>query len=413
MENVHTQEKNKGMKYAQDRAKRDWLILCGIQSFYWITMTLHSSFLVFYLNGCNYRTTTIAFITLGMTFVNLFAQPLWGYIADAVVGIRKAIMICLLGSLPTLLLLPFLVQYVWVIVVLNLLYAVFNYPLQGLTDSITNIAAERNCFVVYGFTRGCGSLSSALASLLIGYILNYTDTKLLFSIEAGILFMAFLFMTNYENVSYGYPKKEAVKKERQSNIGNAVLELIKNPAYLAVLLSVTLMNVGNRTTLFFVPILIDEYGGSNVHLGYSLFLNCIFMAPCMVIQSYMIKRGIKNYVPLMVGGFFGVLRAFLMYFARTLPMLVGLQILQSFAYGFLQPSTVTAAGDVSSLEIRATAISLAIAVTTVFSTFLGQIGGSILSEIVGIHATFVISAAVTFLGILCYMPMIYRDKRNG
>ncbi len=392
-------------------ARRDWLILCGIQSFYWITMTLHSSFLVFYLNKCNYRTTTIAFITLAMTCVNLLAQPVWGYIADALIGIRNAIMICLLGSIPTLLLLPSMVQYVWLTVTLNLVYAIFNYPLQGLTDSITNIAAERNRFVVYGFTRGCGSLNSALASLLIGYVLNYTETSFLFVIEAGLLALAFFLISGYRNVEYGMGHVPEANRKK-SGIWPAVIKLVRNPVYLTILLSITLMNTGNRTTLFFIPILIDEYGGSNIHLGYSLFLNCLLMAPCMVLQSRMIRKGVKNHIPILLGGFFGVARVFLMYFARTLPVLVGLQILQSFAYGFLQPSTVTAAGDASSIEIRATAISLAIAVTTVFSTFIGQIGGSMLADHIGIYQTFIVSAALTFLGILCYLPIVIWDKRS-
>ncbi len=394
------------------RAKRDWLLLCGVQSFYWVTMTLHSSFLVFYLNKCNYPTTLIASLTLSMTVVNLFAQPIWGYIADAMIGIKRALMICFLGSIPVLLLLPVFVKYIWMTVLLNIIYAVFNYPLQGLTDSITSIAAERNQFVSYGFTRGCGSFSSAVVSLIVGYILDSTRTEILFTIEAVLLFLALLFTWWYKDTIYG--KETAPAREAGRNrVLPAIKKLLKNPVYLLLILSITLMNTGNRTTLFFVPILIEEFGGNNAHLGWCLFLNCLLMAPCMVLHSHMIKRGVKNHVPLLIGAGFGIVRVLLMQLARSLQVLIPLQILQSFAYGFLQPSTVQAAGDSAEFEIRSTAISLAIAATTVFSTFIGQIGGSYLSGIIGIYPTFAVSAAGTFLGIVCYLPVIWKERREN
>ena len=133
----------------------------------------------------------------------------------------------------------------------------------------------------------------------------------------------------------------------------------------------------------------------------------------MVLHSHMIKRGVKNHVPLLIGAGFGIVRVLLMQLARSLQVLIPLQILQSFAYGFLQPSTVQAAGDSAEFEIRSTAISLAIAATTVFSTFIGQIGGSYLSGIIGIYPTFAVSAAGTFLGIVCYLPVIWKERREN
>lgn len=392
-------------------ARKDWLLLCGVQACYWLTMTMHSSFLVFYLNKCNYPTTLIATLTMTMTVINLFAQPIWGYVADAALGIKKTLLVCFLGSIPTLLLLPMAIKFIWVTIVINLIYAVFNYPLQGLTDSITSLAAEHNRYVVYGVTRGCGSIVSAFGSLAVGYVLNTTDTKVLFWIEALLLAAASVMTWRYRGIIYG---KEPVlqKSENRSMVLPAIKKLMKNPVYLLLILSVTLMNTGNRTTLFFVPILIEEFGGNNVHLGWCLFLNCLLMPVCMITHSHLMKRGVKNHIPLLTGAFFGILRVGLMWFARSLEVLVPLQILQSFAYGFLQPSTVRAAEESAEIEIRSTAISLAVASTTVFSTFIGQIGGSYLSERIGVYPTFIVSAVGTFAGILCYMPIVWKDRRK-
>lgn len=395
------------------KARKDWILLCGIEACYWLTMTLHSSFLVFYLKQNQYDTTLIAAITLGMTITNLFAQPVWGYIADAFCGIKKVLLICLAGSIPGLLLLPVVVKIVWITVLLNIVYAVFNYPIQGLTDSITNIAATRNKFVEFGFTRGCGSIASSIGSLGIGFILNSTDTAALFKIEAALLFAGALLLLSFKNIKYGIEDKNQNFVAAAANVKESVLHLIKDPVYIVTLLSITLMNTGNRASCFFTPILIEEYGGNNIDLGISLFLNCLLMMPCMIIHTKLLKKGVRNHWPLMFGAIMNVFRVGALYFAHTLPVLVGLQIIQSFAYGFLQPSTIAAASEASPIEIRSTAISMAVAVTTVFSTFIGQIGASYVSDFIGIHNTFLLSAFLVIIGIVIYFPIIIANKTKS
>ena len=389
-------------------AKRDWILLCGIEGCYWLTMTLHSSFLVFYLKQNGYDTTLIAAVTLGMTVINLFVQPLWGYVADAFLGIKKVLLICLFGSIPGLMLLPIVVRFVWVTIILNMLYAIFNYPIQGLTDSITNIAASRNKFVEFGFTRGCGSITASIGSLCIGFILNGTETSALFAIEAMLLFIGAILLVGFKNTKYGIKDEQTKFMPGTSNVKSAVLHLIKDPVYIITLISITLMNTGNRVSCFFTPILIEEYGGNNIDLGISLFLNCLLMMPCMIIHTKMLKKGIGNHIPLLFGAVMNIFRVGSLYFAHTLSVLVGLQIIQSFAYGFLQPSTIAAASEASPIEVRSTAISMAVAVTTVFSTFIGQIGASKISDYIGIHNTFLLSAVLIVVGIVIYLPVAFK-----
>ena len=70
----------------RDTAKRDWLLLCGVQAFYWLTMTLHSSFLVFYLKKWifNNHDSVIDFGNDGCksvcaAFVGIYCRCISGY----------------------------------------------------------------------------------------------------------------------------------------------------------------------------------------------------------------------------------------------------------------------------------------------------------------------------------------------
>lgn len=400
-------------KIQRRRAIRDQVALCGMQATYWSVITMQSSFLISFLKQNGYSTSLTALIVFINAIANLIAQPVWGYLADAKLGIKRVILCCLGLSIPALALMPFAVPSVFFTFTLNIMYAAFNQPLQGLTDAITNISAARNKYVTYGYTRGIGSLAAALSSLFVGGLLNITGVAALFYINAGLLLIAFLMMLMFSGTSYGIPggKSESGRKDRSISIRYAASVLIRNRAYVFLVVSNTLIYTSNRLALFYVPILIDEFGGTSRDLGISLFLNCILMAPCMVLHGWLMKRRVPNHVLYIVAGLFMCLRAFGVGFSNSLHMVVGVQILQSFGYGLLQPAMVEAVSEVSPLKLRATAISLATAIQVVLSTLIGSNLGSVCVSGLGRSETFIIYTMLSFVGVLLYIPVMRR--RDG
>ena len=391
------------------QARKDWLALCGIQAAFWSVVTMQTSFLVSFLTRNGYSDTLTATIVFLTSMVNLAAQPMWGYVADAKWDLKRVILCCLGMSIPALVLMPAAVISVAFTIVLNLMYGFFNQPLQGLTDAITNITATHNSFVTYGFTRGCGSLAAALSSLFVGRLLDITGIETLFYLNAGLCALAFVLMLLYRGVSYGMPGTPRARLARERiTIRQAARTLIRNPFYVCLVLSSILLNTGNRISNLYVPIMINQFGGGSSHLGTALFLNCILMAPCMITHSWLIRRGVPNHFPYMAAGLFGVARVLSMGLAQDLNALIAIQILQSFAYGLMQPSTVQAIAEVSPLKLRSTAISLAIAVQTVLSTLIGNNLGSVLAGILGEQHTFFVFAGLTGAGVICYLPLLRR-----
>jgi PPP family 3-phenylpropionic acid transporter len=342
-----------------------------------------------------------------MAVVNLIAQPLWGYLADARLGIKRVMIICMAGSIPVMIMIPPAVGSVFACFLLNILYSFFSNPLQGLTDSLTNITASKNRFVVYGFTRGCGSIAAAFTSLFVGSILDFAGIDKLFFIIAGLTAFGLLLMALFSGASYGVETGQQLgwnhKRPQRISIVVAASELFKNKKYILVVISAVLMNMGNRFALLYVPIMINNFTGTNYHLGFVLFLNCLLMAPCMILHSHLIKHKVSNRIPMLAGGAFAVARVLSLVFVNSLFTLVAVQILQSFAYGLMQPATVQAVGETSPLYLRSTAISLAMAVQIVFSTFLGSNLGSLMAGIIGLHRTLVLCAAITGLGVIVYL----------
>lgn len=401
-------------RQAQRRgAIRDQIALCGMQATYWSVITMQSSFLISFLTQNGYGTDLTALIVFLNAIANLIAQPIWGYLADGSMGIRRVILCCLGFSIPTLALMPAAVSSVGFTVLLNILYSTFSQPLQGLTDAVTNLSSLRNKYVTYGITRGIGSLAAAVSSLLIGSLLNISGIASLFYINAGLLLIAFLMMQMFSGVAYGMPQATEQHVKEAVSIRYAANALIRHKPYVLLVLSNTLINVCNRTASLFLPILLGEMGGISGDLGLALFLNCILMAPCMMAHGWMMKRNIRNHWPYMAAGAFMCLRMIATAFCRDLTALLAVQILQSFGYGLLQPSMVRAVSEVSPLRLRATAISLATAFQIVISTLLGNNLGSFFAQLVGGKITFLAAAAVSAMGICLYIPVMnYLNRKS-
>ena len=88
------------------RAIRDQFALCGMQATYWSVVTMQSSFLISFLKQNGYSTDLTALIVFLNAIANLIAQPLWGYLSDARLGIKRVILCCLGLSIPALALMP-------------------------------------------------------------------------------------------------------------------------------------------------------------------------------------------------------------------------------------------------------------------------------------------------------------------
>lgn len=385
-----------------------------MQATYWSVITMQSSFLISFLTQNGYSTDPTALIVFINAIANLVAQPIWGYLADGNLGIRRVILCCLGFSIPALALMPAAVSSVVFTVVLNILYSTFSQPLQGLTDAVTNISSLRNKYVTYGITRGIGSLAAAVSSLLIGSLLNNLGIASLFYINAGLLLIAFLMMQLYSGVTYGMPQASGGAESVSISIRYAANALVRHKPYVILVLSNTLINVCNRMSSLFLPILLGEMGGTSGDLGLALFLNCILMAPCMLAHGWLMKRKIRNHWPYMAAGIFMCLRLIATAFCQSLTTLLAVQILQSFGYGLLQPSMVRAVSEVTPLRLRATAISLATAFQIVVSTFLGNNLGSFCAQLLGRRSTFLATAAVSALGVGLYIPvMTYLNQKKN
>lgn len=410
------------MDKTNKRAKCDSVLLCGTQAGFWAGCTVFSTFLITYLYGRGYSATQVGLIVALMSAFNLVFQPLWGYIADTKISLKRVILLCLGISVPLGCLMPFFARTTFLLVIGSLLVACFDNPVRGLLDSLTNIAESRNRYIVYGVARGCGSFFSAVACLFVGDILDRYGIEWAFGIHGILLSVAFVFLLCFSETPCrddAVEKEQAVVKspgrgsspgkraKKTITMGEAAGTLLGNKAFCAVFASTILLNIGLKAALTFAPIMIVQMGGTSVHNGYSMAINTVGMLPCMLVYSWLYKKKkLSNNNLYMLACFFTVARIFSMALADSLWMTIGIQIINSLSYGFLQPAMICAISDVAPGELRATAITLVTGGHVAISSILGDYVAGLIVDAFGMKEMFWICTALAVLGTLAYLPVM-------
>ena len=397
------------------RAKLDSVLLSTAQAGFWAGATVYGTFLITYLYANGYSASDVGLVMALASIVNVVAQPLWGYVADAKLKVRTVILLCLAAAIPLVGMLPLFARTTVSLIIGCCIISCFENPLRGLMDSLTNQAESRNKYIIYGIARGCGSFFSAIASLVAGELLNAWGLEWAFVVHGVLLFAALLALLAFSGVECRDKpvelKNEEPEEKESVSISQAFRHLLGNRIYVAIFLSTILLNVGLKAALTFAPVMIADLGGTSAHTGYSMAVNTIGMLPCMMIYSWMFhKKGISNNRLYLLACGFTVLRIASMAMVSTLTGVIAVQIINSLSYGFLQPSLICAVSDTTPRKYRSTAITVIISSQMAISGLLGDYVAGELVELIGMQPMFWICTALAVLGTAAYFPVLRAGK---
>lgn len=387
------------------RAKLDSVYISGVHAFYWSSFTVQSTFLVTYLSLNGYSPSEIGLVVTMMSLFNLIAQPMWGFLSDSKFNLKSIILLCMAATIPISFLLPAVIRTYSLVVLANALFAFFEYPLVGLLDSVTNISASKNKYIIYGVSRGMGSFFSAIICLWTGGALDKLGIEYMFVIHALLLGIGILCMALFSGKAYNTDsKKAAVSPARTTlTLAKTIQILLRNKKFLFIVISSILLNIGIKAALTYTPILIQQYGGTSAHNGFSMAINTIGMAPCMLIYTAAAKK-ISNNKLYLLACLFTIARISSLALVTTLGGVIAVQIINSLSYGFLQPAMLTAISEATPLFLRSTSITLATAVFTAVSSIFGSYIAGMLVESIGMRPMFFIFTGLAALGALAFLP---------
>ena len=136
--------------------------------FYNAAFCIYFGFIVSYLSAQGYGSGFIGLVMTLCALVNMFFQPLFGYISETYVPTKYLMFGISLISIPLGFFLPAVVSIPFLAVSGVVLLSIFEYPGFPICDMWSVMLNEKFGVISFGFVRSCGSLGYALAALVFG-----------------------------------------------------------------------------------------------------------------------------------------------------------------------------------------------------------------------------------------------------
>ena len=190
----------------------------------------------------------------------------------------------------------------------------------------------------YGAARGIGSAASAVASLVIGYVLaRYGAGWMILILIAFRLFCILSLL--------GYPKIGGLSAQQAAgDDGCSVWSFFRRYKwYCLSLLGILFLGMFHAMTENYMIAIVGRLGGDSSHVGIALAISCIAGAPVIFFYSRIRKR-IPEELLLRIAAVSFLVKAVLFRLAGSIGVIYGIQLLQITSYGFLAPAQVFYAG---------------------------------------------------------------------
>lgn len=208
-----------------------------------------------YLKHNGFSTTLIATTSAILLASNIIAPNFWGWLTDKY-GHR--ITIIRMGNLLACFsfLLMFWVTDYWAVI---FTVGLFSFCWQGLIAQFEVVTLEQieDTDISYGKIRLWGSIGFVSAVSILGVLFDYTSIN--YFLHATLLLFILLWLSTYL-VKESIQPQISVKKV-------AILETIKKPKILLLLLAVTLVSVSHGIYYTFFSVYLEELGHSKSFIG--------------------------------------------------------------------------------------------------------------------------------------------------
>ncbi|MDC0252556.1 MFS transporter [Chloroflexi bacterium] len=252
------------------------------------------------------------------------------------------------------------------------------------------------------FMMGINGVAITLSTLLSGRLSDLfgDKTPFLASLVVSILGMFILFWAKNEK-----PNKVKINRKRITNI-------LKNN----VLLRVSAVAIGFHFVTFgvnfgFLPILIENLGGSKTNIGDIATLSQLGGILGMVLSAWLISKiGIRK--SMIIGSSCMILSLVLVSYIENLSIIAGLQFISGFGRGILYTITITLI--LFNFEDNSRGLAMgAYQAYYALGMFLGPAISGIVVNSFGINAIFWLSSLITFIALLIGVYKPYKTDLIG
>lgn len=280
------------------------------------------------------------------------------------------------------------------------------YPLvDSLAVQYINVGME----IKYSLGRGLGSLSYAIACILLGVQAERFGVESVLLAHGALIVLLIILVAAYPTFPYRMMPARAAEGSPHS----AWYLLRSNPAFTLMLAAVFFGMVAVLPLASFMVNIVTDRGGSTANLGVALFLMAASELPAaFLFQALWRKFGSTK---MLVGalGFMAV-KPLLILLAPSLLWVLAVQPIQMLGYGLFTPASVYYANENASATDRVRGQSLMMVASNGMGGVVGNLMAGYLIDLGGVNAMLIACVFCGLIGVAAAMAAGRMDRyRQG
>lgn len=363
---------------------------------YFIAWCSIGGFVAVFLKSKGVSNSLIGIVTASGCVSSIFLAP---YLSSLVtknpkLTIKKVLNIVLISLMILFAIINFISVPTIVIVVAYILINAILISIGPFLQTLASSYMQAGYDVNFGFARGLGSTSWAVASLALGFVIDMFSTKALgvaYIISAIVTLIILNSMPTVSTLQGG-------KKKGGSPFAIAK----KYKIYFLLLIGYAFCLSAASSLGTYLINIVKSLGGSESFYGVAMFIMALSEMPVMAITPWLMKK-FKSIDLVCIAGICYVIRNFVICLAPNLPLACFGFIFQGFSFGLI--STVVTYYVIFNIDVEDQVMgqTLITMITSGVGSTVGNLLGGFLQDMFGLNGMYMLVYTFTIIGFFIIM----------
>ena len=383
----------------------------AVQSAYWMSFLPIGSFAVVLLQSKNFTDSEIGILLAIQSFASIVAQPSIAAFAGKHVRIPlKKIVAALLVISAVIFSFMYFLPHLFVPALL--IFTVMGATTSSVPAFVNAIAMQltnAGIPVNYGIARGMGSMSFAVAGIVLGKMIDISGVDILIPFYAAACFVTVALLLTMHTPPVPEPSRDSDSTAPKTGL---VKFLMENKAYAGFCIASGLLFSSHAFINTFLPNITQNLGGSVTDMGITRSIAAACELPVMFIYSFLTQKFGSRRL-LVVSGFSFFAKTLLTLLAPGIGFLFLLQVLQMPAFGLYTPAAVQFSDQSVSDEYRVRAQAISAVSGFGIGNVIGNLCGGFLLDLFGLVPMLICASAIAFVGFAVMLVSLRRKNGAG
>ena len=372
-----------------------WM-LALFYAFTFMCTAIFSNYMPIYLSQLGFQQTDIGILLSVATIISILGQPLWGYFTDRSRCKNNVLFLLLVGSGSSLMFVPLFHNLLYLCTTIAV-FSFFQSSINPMSDVIAFEYAHKTS-AKYGMIRLSGTVGYALMALIAGIVLNRHINNM-FPLYFLLNFLALLMLLWVPRIE-GHQKNDAHF--------HPWMVLRDKKLVLYIVTAFVFLTTSNFYATFY-GIYFTKLGGSSTLLGCSFFIGAMSELPFLLFSHRILKKINIEYL-LIFAGSAAALRWLLIGITRSIPILIGLQLMHGMIYIIIMVSISYYISLTVTPELQASGQAINALVCGGAAKIAGSLIGGYLSDLFSIRAGFFFCSGLALVAVAAFT--VIRGFRN-